>query len=211
MAILAKLEAQARDQKGSANMRRMRKAGRTPGNIFGHHIAPVMISVEADSLENLIHGGSKVVEINVDGKTEQAIFREIQWDTFGVVIQHFDLLRIDPDERVTVEVTVELRGNAPGVAAGGILDQHLRTISLECRAIEIPNSIIVRIGELQIGQAIHVSDLDIPQGMEVHNVPDTVVVQVVEPVAEAEEPAAGEGGPAEPEVIGKKPEEAEEE
>ena len=211
MAISAKLVAQKREKTGKWEMRRLRKTGRTPGNVYGHHIDPVPISVTADSLDTLIHGGSKVVDVEIDGQTEKAIFRDIQWDTYGVIIQHFDLLRIDPDERVTVEVTVDLRGTAPGTASGGILDQHLRTISLECRAIEIPDSIIVRIGELQIGQAIHVSDLDVPAGMVVHNSPDTVVVQVVEPVVEVEEPVAVEAGPAEPEVIGKKPEEPEEE
>jgi large subunit ribosomal protein L25 len=192
-------------------MRRLRKQGRTPGNVYGHGIAAVPISVATDALDSLIHGGSKVVEVDIDGKSEQAIFRELQWDTYGINIYHFDLIRINPDERVTVEVAIELKGISPGAQAGGLIDQHLRSVSLECRAIEIPNSIIVRIGELQTGQAIHVADLELPPGMIVHNTPDTVVVQVVEPVEETDEDLTAEGGPAEPEVIGKKAEEPEDE
>jgi large subunit ribosomal protein L25 len=178
--------------------------------VYGHHQEPIPISVSADALDALIHTRSKIVDLEVDGKAEKTIFREVQWDTFGVKIHHFDLVRIDAEERVTVEVAIELRGTAPGIASGGILDQHLRSISMECRALEIPDSIIVRIGELQIGQAIHVSDLQVPAGAEVHNPPDTVVVQVTHPVAEVEEAAPLEGGPAEPEVIGRKKEEEEE-
>ncbi len=171
-----------------------------------------MLSARADALNALLNSGTRVLDVEINGGTEKVMFREVQWDAFGNKILHFDLLRIDADERVTVEVQVELRGISPGVTAGGVLDHHSRTLSLECPAIQIPDSIPVRISDLEIGDSIHVSDLDLPAGFEIHNPPESMVVQVQAPKEEEEElEEAAEPGPAEPEVIGRKEEQEEEE
>ncbi len=212
MSRITNLKAEKRTGRGSINNRRLRNNGLVPGNIYGHKQNPEAIQATADDVHAAVMSGHRVVDVTVDGHTEKTLLREVQWDTFGISIQHFDLMRIDPDERVTVEVPLELKGIAPGILAGGVLDQHLRSLTLECLAIDIPDSIPVRISELEIGQAIHVSEVQIPPNSTVDNAPDTVVVQVVlprieEPVAAAEVP-----GPAEPELIGKKePKEGEEE
>ena len=204
------LVAEKRTKTGTSECRRLRRAGQIPGNLYGHGQDPVMFSVSADALNSLVQSGTRVLDLQLNGDTETTMFRELQWDTFGMHILHFDLLRIDAQERVTVEVPLELKGISPGVIAGGRLDHHTRSLSLECPAFQIPESIPVRISSLEIGDAIHVSELDIPERFEVHNLPESVVVQVLAPVAEEEEELAeAELGQAEPEVIGRKEEKEE--
>jgi large subunit ribosomal protein L25 len=210
MVNAAQLVASARPELGTANCRRLRRAGRIPGNVYGHGQDPTAISVSVGDLNAAVKAGHKVVDLNLDGAVEKAMFRDVQWDFLGTNIEHFDLLRVSVDERVHVEGPVELKGTAPGTLSGGILDQPLRTLHVECLALSIPDQIVVKIGELGLGQAIHVKEVEVPEGVKVLNPPDAVVVHVVTAKAAAE-PEAGEAGPAEPEVIGKKEKEAAEE
>ena len=212
MAIEMKLAAAKRTQRGSTACRRMRCEGRIPGVVYGHQQDPIPFEVTWDSLAPVLKAGTRVVDLDVDGHVEKAMFRDIQWDTFGVAVRHIDLLRIDPNERVEVQVPVVLKGIAAGVLSGGILDHHLHNVTLECLAIQIPDGIPVKIAELQIGQAIHVSELELPANTVVKNDPETVVVQVKQAI-ETEEPSAEgvEAGPAEPEIVGRKVKETEEE
>jgi large subunit ribosomal protein L25 len=123
-----------------------------------------------------------------------------------------DFARVSADERITIEVRLELRGTAPGVTAGGSLDQPLHSIEVECLALSVPESIRVNIGELQIDGVIHVRDLTLPAGVVAKTDPDAVVVLVHPPVAEVEAAAVPAGEQAEPEVIGRqRAEEGEEE
>jgi large subunit ribosomal protein L25 len=204
------LVAEKRTQTGTSECRRLRRKGQIPGNLYGHGQDAVAFTVPADALNALVQTGMRVLDLQLNGDTEKTMFRELQWDTFGINILHFDLLRIDAQERVTVEVSVDLKGVSPGVAAGGHLDHHTRSLSLECPAFQLPDSIPVRIGSLDIGDVIHLSDLEFPEGFVVHNPPDSVIVQVLVPRKEEEEVDEAEPGPAEPEVIGRKEEKEDE-
>jgi large subunit ribosomal protein L25 len=208
--VAAKIVAKKRAEFGTSACRRLRKQRSIPGNVYGHQQAAIPISAPEDVVSAMVRGGHKVVDLELDGNVEKAMFREVQWDTFGREIHHFDLIRIAADERVTVAVPIELRGSAPGVATGGVLEQHVRDLEVECLALEIPEHVVVRIHELEIGGAIHVRDLKLPEGVTVLTPGDEVVVQCVQPVEIEEEPAE-ELGPAEPEVIGRKAETEEEE
>ncbi|MFO0918989.1 MAG: 50S ribosomal protein L25 [Planctomycetaceae bacterium] len=144
--------------------------------------------------------------MEVDGQVDKALFREVQWDTFGNYISHFDLMRVDPNERVTLVIPLELKGTAPGTLAGGVLEQPIHSITVDCLAYQIPDKIQVRVSNLDLGQAIHIRDLEIPENVHVHNAPDAIVVHIIQVQAQqvsALEAAAA--GAAEPEVIGKKP------
>jgi large subunit ribosomal protein L25 len=98
-------------------------------------------------------------------------------------------------------VRIELKGIAPGVTAGGLLDQPLHTLEVECLAIAIPESIRVNINEVQLDQAIHVKELTLPPGVQALADPDAIVVQVTAAQVEAETPAPLVPEQAEPEVI----------
>src|SRR5262249_54531564 len=138
-----------------------------------------------------------------DGNTEKALIRDVQWDHLGHDILHVDFFRVTADERITVEVRIELRGTAPGVAAGGVLDQPLHAVQVECPALSVPDSIRVNISELQLDGVIHVRDLVLPEGVKAMADEDAVVVHVTAPAVEPEAAVAAPAEQAEPELIGR--------
>lgn len=198
----AKLVVEPRTEMGSANCRRLRKRGLVPGNVYGHNAAAMAVVVAADVLNPVIKSGSRVVDLEVAGKHDKAVIRDVQWDVFGRYIEHFDLLRVDPNERVTITVPIVLKGTAPGVVGGGLLDQPMHSLVIDCLAYQIPDSIQVRVGAMQMGDVIHVGDLVLPEGSHPHAQPDAIVVHVVK--LQVKEVESAIPGVAEPEVVGKK-------
>lgn len=204
MSTETKLEVKSRERLGSSESRRLRRSGLVPANVYGHHQDPVPVSIDSDALTAVIQTGHKVLEIALNGKTETVMFRDVQWDALGTELQHVDLLRVDPDERVEVEVAIDTRGISPGLQAGGVLDMHMRRLSIECPAIRIPDHIVVNMNHFEIGHVVHVRDLQIPEGIKVLDGPDELVLQIVQPTEVAEittEP--GEGAATQPELVAK--------
>lgn len=211
MAKAGKLAVKRRSQQGSLQCRKLRHEGIVPGNVYGHKQAAVAVAAAVADVTALVRGGARVLDIDVEGSVETAIIREIQWDYLGKEIVHFDLVRVDPNEKLEVEVKVELKGTAPGVlSAAGVLDHTLRTLTIECLAIQIPDSIVVKINTLEVGQAIHVREIEVPPNTRILNNPEAIVVRVAQHVEDTAAAGAGEEGPAQPEVIGKKPADEEE-
>jgi len=212
MAHIEKLTAEKRVRLGTAECRRLRRSGLIPGNIYGHGIDSLAIRVTEERLYAVLRSGAFVVEVDVEGHRETAVIRDTEWDTYGARIQHFDLLRVNPNERIEVDVPIELKGRAPGVTAGGFLDQPLHSLIMEVSAVDIPDSLMVRVSELEIGDELSISDLELPEGASISLPPETPIVRVLEP-QEVELPEEGEAelGPAEPELVGReeKDEEAE--
>ena len=95
MAITGKLAVQRRTEHGTRQCRRLRGQGLVPGHIYGHKQEAVPLSVQAAELEPLVRGGAKVLDVELDGKLEKVLFREVQWDYLGKEVIHFDLLRVD--------------------------------------------------------------------------------------------------------------------
>jgi large subunit ribosomal protein L25 len=196
------LNAQKREGTGSHRAYKLRKQGLVPAVVYGHKEKTVSISVSHDDLFSAIKHGARVLDLKADEGTETALIKAIQWDHLGKDILHADFERVSKDERITVHVRVELRGIAPGVTGGGVLDQPLHSVDVECLAIAIPESIRVNLAELQLGQSIYVRDLKLPDGVKMISDPDAIVVHVTSPQAE-EEAAPGEGA-AEPEIVGRR-------
>ena len=211
MAITVQLAVEPREKTGTSESRRLRRRGLIPGNLYGHGQEAVTLTVPEDVLTPMVYSGSRVVDIELNGKSEMAMLRDVQWDTFGRHILHFDLIRVSRDEKVQLEIAVELKGSSPGVVSGGLLDHRLHTISIICPAFSIPDQVVVRINGLDVGDAIHVRDLEMPSDVEVQNDPDVVIVQINAPVEiEDEEEGLGEGL-VQPEVIGREEKEEGEE
>lgn len=189
MSTIEKIAVQPRTDSGSTGSRRLRAQGIVPAVMYGHKKGAVSIQLTGEDVRALLKDGTKVVDLELDGSLEKTLLRDVQWDTFSKHILHVDFLRVDPDERIHVEIPVSLRGTAPGVLAGGIFEQPLHTIEVECLAVEIPDAIQVKIGNMQIGDTVHVSDLtDLPAGLKILNPQDSVVVQISEDAkAEKEE------------------------
>ena len=215
MAVEMKLSVAKRTQHGSTACRRLRREGRIPGVVYGHQQDPIPFAVEWEALAPVLKAGTRVVDLDVEGHVEKAMFRDIQWDTFGIAVQHIDLLQcIDPNEAASiVEVPVILKGIAAGALAGGILDHHLHSVTLECTpAIQIPDGITVKIAGIANRTGDSRQRMELPPNTTVKNEPETVVVQVKQPVEEEEAGAeAAEGGPTQPEIVGRKVKEEEEE
>jgi large subunit ribosomal protein L25 len=207
MAESVELKAEKREGHGSRKASHLRKKGQVPGVVYGHKQATISVALSAEELSRLIRHGTHVVDLRLDDGLEKALIRELQWDHLGREILHIDFMRVSKDERIEVPVRIELKGIAPGVTGGGILDQPLHTVMVECLAISIPDSIRVNINELQLGAAIHVKDLTLPEGVKALADPEAIVVQVMTPAAEPE--AAAAAAVAEPEVIGRPKEEEE--
>jgi large subunit ribosomal protein L25 len=202
-----------REGRGSRAADKLRKAGQLPAVLYGHKEETVALAVSAEAMESVIRHKARVVDLQTDGATQKALIREVQWDHLGKDVLHIDFERVSADERIHVSVPVELKGIAPGVTGGGVLDQPMHELAIECPAISVPESIRVNVSELQLGAAIHVRDLHLPEGVTTDDDPDAVVVHVTQKQLEPEPAAAAApaAGTAEPEVIGRKAAEGEEE
>jgi large subunit ribosomal protein L25 len=193
-----------REGRGTRIARKLRATGHVPGVVYGHKEETVSVSVAADALLSAVRHGARVVDLSSDGGVQKAQIAELQWDHLGIELLHVDFRRVAADERIHVTVPVEVRGIAPGVTAGGILDQPIHTLGIECSADSVPDSIRVNVNELQLSGAIHVRDLHLPPGVTALADPDAIVVHVTAPQAEPEAAAAPGTEQAEPEVIGRK-------
>jgi large subunit ribosomal protein L25 len=198
------LPIEKRDGRGTRLARKLRAQGKVPGVVYGHKEETVSVAVATDALMSAVRHGARVVDLRTDSGVQKAQIAELQWDHLGMELLHVDFRRVAADERIHVTVPVELKGIAPGVTGGGILDQPIHTLSIECAADSVPESIRVNINELQLGAAIHVRELHLPPGVKALADPDAIVVHVTAPQAVPETAAAPGAEQAEPEVIGRK-------
>lgn len=204
MAEAVKIQAESRDPKKNAGTgtrvaRRLRASGKIPAIIYGHKQAPVPIALARETVLEMIKKSTHLAELQMGGTTETVLIRDVQWDYLGKEILHLDFARVSVGEAIETEVRLELRGTAPGVAAGGVLETLIHAVHVTCRADAIPDSFRVDISELQIGQAIHIRDLKLPEGVTVKGDPETLLVHVTTQVEEPPTTEAPEG--AQPEVI----------
>lgn len=193
MSHIVKVPGKSRATIGTASARRMRSQGLVPGIVYGHKQDPANIVLDDEVISGLVKSGVRVVDLEVDGNVEKALLKDVQWDTFSTHIVHVDFLRVDVNERVRLDVPLQLKGTAPGVVAGGVLEITHHTVTVECLAVQLPDFIQVRIGSLNIGEAVHVSDLqDVPQGVTIVTPPETVLLHIVQPKGDGEAAPAAE-------------------
>src|SRR5438105_8983067 len=218
---MVSFNATARDITGKGAARSLRSRGQVPAIIYGHDIKPQPLSLHVRELHTLlsqIQPASTVIEVTVDGHTSKTLIREIQRHPIKRQILHVDFQALVAGEKVTVSIPIVLTGIPEGVRLeGAVLDQTLREREIEVDPSNIPDHVELDVNNMVIGDSLHVSDIKLPEGVEVQNDPETSVAVVAAPRAVIEEaPAveAVEGAPeaaAEPEVIGKGPTEEEEE
>jgi len=189
-----------REQTGSRNMHRLRRSGKVPAVLYGHGQPVLNLALGSDEVKALVRHGARVVDLE-GAVAEKAFVRELQWDTWGREVLHLDLARVSADERVTVEVQIELKGDAQGVKDGGVLDFVTHSVEIECLVVAIPEKLILRVGGLKLDAHLNADAIELPQGATLVSDPTTTIVSCAKPM-EVEEAGAGDG--AEPEVIGKK-------
>ena len=199
MAEKVSLNSEVRTGSGSRDAVRLRKNGRIPAVVYGHNEKPDHVHISLDELKTTLRRHVRTLELSVGGKAESVIIQDVQHDYLGRDILHIDFRRVSADERIHVMVDVQLKGTARGILSGGVLDQPLHALHIDCLASAVPEFIIVKIDDLQLGQVIHVKELTLPEGVKVLGDQDAVVVQVKSPVAE--EVIAPIEGAVEPEII----------
>ena len=206
----ANVTAEPRNQLGSRANKRLRDSGKLPGVIYGHKEAVVTITLPKKETVNHLKHGAHVFDLAVDGKSEKCLVKEVQYDHLGIEVLHVDFARVSLDEKVEVTVPVELKGEPKGEKDGGVLQQIINELEVECLVTDIPDKIVHNVSEMALDDVVHVKDLKLPAGVRPLADGELIVAQVKEIKEEEVAPAAAEGEAAEPEVIGKKPEEGEE-
>ena len=198
-----------REGRGSGAARKLRASGQTPAVLYGHGEKTVNLSVGAADLTSFVRRGQKLAKL-AGAVSESALVRELQWDAMGNDILHVDFTRVNVGEMVETTVSVELRGEAPGVRVGGVVQHSLHEITIRCPVQNIPEKLVVSVSGLELGQSLTLAEIELPEGGELVGDGSTVFVQCVEAAAEVDEEASVADG-AEPEVIGRKESDEEEE
>ena len=154
--------------------------------IYGHKQAVVPITLSRDDVWQMIKAASHLAELDLGGKTETVLIRDVQWDNLGKEILHLDFARVSAEEVIETDVELELRGQAAGIAEGGMLEQLVHSLRIKCPAGAIPDSIKVDVSHLKVDDGIHVRDLSLPPDVTVDADPDLLIVHVVVRGTEAE-------------------------
>jgi large subunit ribosomal protein L25 len=193
------LVAELRDATGKGFARRLRAAGRIPAVLYGRGVESKAISVDPSALQRLLQRGgagmNTLIELTVDGTARTVLVKELQRDPVRGRFLHTDFYLVEHDKTVEVSVPIRLLGRPQGVELGGILDHPLREIELECLPGAIPESVDVEVSELDIGDSIHVRDLELPEGVSVRTDGNLAVASVIAPaVVEEPEPEEVEEG-----------------
>jgi len=205
----AQLSGTVRQNTGKGAARSIRRGGQVPAVIYGHGREPQSLAIDTRELEKLldhISAENTVIDLSLDGRSSRTLIREIQRHPFKRQILHVDFQELVAGEKVIVRLPIVLMGVPDGVRIdGGVLDQTLRDLEVEVDPANIPNHVEVDVTSLVIGSSVHVSDIVLPEGVEVVGDADASVCVISAPRAAIETTPTEEEAPtdAEPEVIRK--------
>lgn len=209
------LQAEVREETGKGVARKLRRAGLLPGVVYGKTRKSQPLIVDPIQLQNKMSGNAifDLTIVDDDKETKETVMiKEVQRDPIKGDLLHIDFQHISMDEKISVSVPLSLKGDAPGVKEGGVLQQLLREVEIECLPADIPEELELDISDLHIGDSLMVSDLDVPEEIEIKTPLDEVIVTVVAPTELVEEEIEEEEEEfVEPEVIGEEEGEAEKE
>jgi len=206
------VKAAGRDGRGKNEARRLRKSGSIPAIVYGASKAPVPVSVDPKQIFRILKsdsGHNTIFDLEVAGENTKAMIVDWQTEPIKGSLLHIDLKRIAMDKKLTVTVPVVLKGESIGVKTqGGIMEQVLREVEIECLPADIPAHIDVDVSNMEFGHVLRVKDLPHGEGkLEFLTDENQTVAHViaVKEVVEATPEAAAEAAaaPAEPEVIKK--------
>ncbi len=205
------LKAEVREHTGSKAVRKVRRQGRIPAIVYGHKQESMAISLDQHDFLERLHHGYRLIDVQMGRKKEKMLIKEVQYDYLGRSIIHVDLMRVDMSETIKVTVPIELKGIAAGTHESGIIEEHVDRLEIESKVTDIPKTLVVLVKDVHVGDALHASDIELPDGVKLVSPPQTLLVtcHLVAAAKTAEE--AEEEAPTGPEVIGEVKEPAEEE
>jgi len=185
-----KIAAETRDEFGKGAARRTRREGRVPAVLYGHGTETRHLSLPGHDLMRALRTSNALLRLEgLKNGSEIALPKAVQRDPITGIIEHVDLILVRRGEKVTIEVPVRITGEiAPG---DGMLNQQLVQITVEAEATNIPQGIDLDVDGMEIGQAVHASDLKLPPGVSLQVDPETLVLAVIARTT-AEEPEEGE-------------------
>jgi len=194
------ITAKPRQASTKSAARKVRAAGWVPATAYGPGAATQSLSVEPKTFMNArrFHGAAHIYKIDVDGGDGfKALVKKVEVDPVSNKLLHLDLYAIDMNQPIKVAVRLELTGKAKGLIDGGIVQQALRRLEVICLPADMPGKLVVDVSEMAVGDVLHISDLNLPQGVKPTALSDEAVVGVAAPDAEEEaKTAAGAEGEA---------------
>ena len=204
MAKKTTIQAAPRARTGSGRLNQMRREGWLPSVIYGRGAANLNLKVDAKSFSELLARSSSeniIVNLEIDGEgTRLAFLQAIQHDPLSGTALHADFLAIDNKTEITAHIPAHLNGEAPGVKAGGVVEQYVHALEITCLPDDLPETIELDISNLQLGDSLHVGEVTYPKGVRPTHAADVVIVHIGRAGAgsEPEAEAAVEAAPAAP-------------
>jgi large subunit ribosomal protein L25 len=213
------LSVQTRTEVGKNANRRLRRAGRVPGVVYGSDAPALVVSIDPKRVKEILHsetGVNTLCSLELDGERDskaRLLIQEVQYDPVSDEMLHVDLTRISMEKEVRIQVPVQLVGTAKGVKLeGGILDFITRELEVTCMPANIPDHIRIDVSELGIGDSRRVEDLPVSESYRIDTEPERPILVIATPTEEKEEEAvAAEPEVTEPELVSRKGKEAAEE
>jgi len=200
------LKAKIRTEIRKSSRSNLRRSGKVPGIFYSRVNKPISIEVSEKAIKPFVFTAkTHLISLEVENdKNYDCVVKDVQFDPVTESIVHFDLLGLIEGEKFQLEVPIQYKGTAIGIKEGGIVQQVLHKLEIECYPNDIPQFLTIDITNLKLGESVHPTDLSF-ENISILTPPETVVVAVVHPKVE-KEPVAAEAAtevPVEPEVIGK--------
>ena len=198
------LPAEVRTERGSRPAGRLRRDGRLPGVVYGLGTPAVAVTVSAKQLGGILSsrtGANTLITLQIDGRGELALARQVQRDAVKGTLLHVDFVRVLADQTIQAEVRLSLLGQPEGVSQGGMLEQLMHSLTVEGLPGQLPTEIEHDVSPMVLGDQLHVGDVALPAGVVITNEPDELIAMISVPrgLAEGEgevaaEPVEGEEG-----------------
>ena len=194
---------------GKGAVKRLRAEGNVPAVIYGHGAPAKTLYFSAAEWEVLQKYELNLLSLKEGDNEMLALIKEVQNDFIRGKVKHVDFLEVNRNEKIRASVSVHAGHEVPaGASQGGMLEQDIHELEVECLPDALPEMLEIDVAALGLGEALHVSQIPLPEGVRILNDPELVVFHVVDPSTIVEEepeaaPAEGEAA-AEPEVIGEK-------
>ena len=188
MAQYAKLEIIPREETGAKTAKALRKEGKIPTNYYYSGQENVNLAIDRKVFRQAIHSGCHIFEIEQEGESQYVMIKEVQYHPVSDEIMHIDLMRVRRDVKMHISVPILLEGTALGVKEGGILTQNLQTLEINCLPSDVPEHIVVDVSEFELNHVMNVSELEVPENIDIITAGDMDVLAIVSPKEESLEP-----------------------
>ncbi len=193
MAEQLKLSATVRKETGKGVARRLRQKGALPAVVYGHKTTATPLEVDLKQFTQVVLGGKsgrKLFGLSIEedgGNTEKTVvIKELQVDPVKRDYLHVDFFEVAMDEEITIQIPIKLIGEAEGVKIGGVLQQVRRELEIRCLPTQIPDTLDIDVSSLNIGDSIHLKDMQLPPGIKIAEDADLTIITVLAPTVEKE-------------------------